>query len=148
MFKRIITMAGLLLAALPLAACATNASSTGAGANPTPSSTSRVISLGATPVAPGAAGDAFVGTWGGPDAPIVEFRADGTVRVDDGCNPYEGTYVISDGVVTVTPGMATQRECTNRVKWLSDFRTATVEGLDLVLNAKSGSELGTLSQAK
>lgn len=145
MLRRLIGIAGLALLVAPLAACATNAAGTPAAGDASTTAEPTFAGL-PTPVQQGAAADPYLGTWGGPAAPRVEFHADGSVSVNDGCNPYEGTYTVSDGDVTIVPGIQTRRACKDTVAWLGLIDGATVDGDVLTFIGNDGAVVGTLNR--
>lgn len=93
------------------------------------------------------------GVWGDPgatDLPSLEFTPDGDDSGEysgtDGCNRLGGEYSVDGGSVDLGMMRSTLMFCEGVDTWLSQARTATLEGDVLTFLDEGGQELGTLER--
>lgn len=86
--------------------------------------------------------------WGSPAAaePHLTFERDGQLQGHDGCNSLSGTWSADGSSVTFTELGGTEMACPDVDPWLSDARSAEVEGDTMSVKDKSGDEIGTLGR--
>lgn len=111
-----------------------------AAATPTPSGS-------ATPSAPNAAAEGFVGTWGtaDPQQPHLVIAADGTLSGSDGCNQLAGGWEAEDdGSIEFDDVAITQMACEGGDQTLGRLDSATVSGDTLTVIDDHGTVLATL----
>src|SRR5690625_3473835 len=87
------------------------------------------------------------GTWTGAEDTQLELTEDGTVTGNDGCNHLSGSWE-QDGETIVFSGMiSTLMACTDVDVWLTDPRSATIEGDTMVVYGREDAELGELQRS-
>lgn len=95
-----------------------------------------------------------VGVWGDPDAqglPSLEFTAegedsDGEYSGTDGCNRVGGVYTVNGSTVDLGMMRSTLMFCEGVDTWLSQARTASLEGDVLTFLDEGGQQIGTLER--
>ena len=89
------------------------------------------------------------GMWGDtgtPEAPSLEFGADGRVHGTDGCNRLFGSWSIQGTRITLTDMASTKMYCHGVDEWLSAGAAAEVDGDTLRILDSSGAEIGVLER--
>lgn len=89
-----------------------------------------------------------VGTWGSTaeGEPHLIIAEDGSLGGNDGCNTMFGNWEADgDGLVFSDVG-GTLMFCEGVDTWLSDMRTATIDGDTIRILGEGGEELGTLAK--
>ena len=92
----------------------------------------------------------MVGTWGKPDVegqPSLILDEDGGVGGNDGCNVIFGDYTADGDTVTFGVLGSTLMYCEGVDVWLTQAKTAKLDGDRLVLSDENGAEIGTLDRA-
>lgn len=101
-----------------------------------------------------AASTDLVGVWGDPEnegSPSLEFTAgaddaEGEYSGTDGCNRVGGAYTVSGTTVDLGMMRSTLMFCEGVDTWLSEARTATLEGDALAFLDEDGQQIGTLAR--
>jgi|SRR5690625_1109382 len=87
------------------------------------------------------------GAWTGPEDTELELAEDGSVTGSDGCNHLSGSWE-QDGDTIVFSGMiSTLMACMDVDVWLTDPRSATIEGDTMVVYGREDAELGELQRS-
>lgn len=95
-----------------------------------------------------------VGVWGDPEAqsePSLEFTADddpssGVYSGTDGCNVIGGEYSVSGSAIDLGMMHTTLMFCEDVDTWLSQARTANLEGDVLTFLDENEQEIGSLER--
>ena len=129
MRKAFVTIAGVVLLASAVTACATR-SGGATGAPSTPASAD------------------VNGRWNdGGEKPELLFKDDGSVRGDDGCNTVLSDYTVDGDRVKLGSVTSTGRLCIGMPDWLYRSRTMTVDGDTLTVFNAAGEQIGVLTRA-
>ncbi|WP_449282347.1 META domain-containing protein [Leucobacter sp.] len=110
-----------------------------------------LLALSACAASPAAG---VVGVWGDPDAqgrPSLEFTAGaddsaGEYSGTDGCNRVGGAYTVNDRAVDLGMMRSTLMFCEGVDTWLSQARTAQLEGDVLTFLDEGGQQIGSLER--
>lgn len=87
-------------------------------------------------------------SWGSPAAqePHLMLSTDGALEGHDGCNSLSGTWSADGSTVTFSELGGTEMACPDVDPWLSDARSAEVDGDTMSVKDESGDEIGTLGR--
>ncbi|MBO1804209.1 META domain-containing protein [Leucobacter ruminantium] len=95
---------------------------------------------------------ALVGTWGDPSQkgrPSLEFTGSettGDYSGTDGCNSVGGSYAAEGSTIDLGVMRSTLMFCEGVDTWLSQARSASLDGGTLTLFDENGDEIGTLER--